>query len=206
MDCSLPGSSIHGIFQARVLEWGAITWGSTKPNLRHAAIINSQFLWHRMQLSIFTFSPLSDPLTVEVSSDWCLPFHLFLFGSQSSLLHSELPEDKSFVLFLRVKQALASTRLPFLQPLFWLGQHYSSQSLFWGKPLLLQPSTTIPLSFGDTNHVILVTVTSLTWDTQHGQRGPHSPSQTKYNTQTKLTKVCPWDYPVWNWNRRSLAS
>ena len=25
MDCSLPGSSIHGIFQARVLEWGGIT-------------------------------------------------------------------------------------------------------------------------------------------------------------------------------------
>ena len=24
MDCSLPGSSAHGIFQARVLEWGAI--------------------------------------------------------------------------------------------------------------------------------------------------------------------------------------
>ena len=24
MDCSLPGSSMHGIFQARVLEWGAI--------------------------------------------------------------------------------------------------------------------------------------------------------------------------------------
>ena len=24
MECSLPGSSIHGIFQARVLEWGAI--------------------------------------------------------------------------------------------------------------------------------------------------------------------------------------
>ena len=26
MDCSLPGSSIQGIFQARVLEWGAITF------------------------------------------------------------------------------------------------------------------------------------------------------------------------------------
>ena len=25
MDCSLPGSSIHGIFQATVLEWGAIS-------------------------------------------------------------------------------------------------------------------------------------------------------------------------------------
>ena len=29
MDCSLPGPSVHGIFQARVLEWGAIAtrWG-----------------------------------------------------------------------------------------------------------------------------------------------------------------------------------
>ena len=26
MDCSLPGSSIHGIFQAGVLEWGAIAF------------------------------------------------------------------------------------------------------------------------------------------------------------------------------------
>ena len=26
MDCSRPGSSIHGIFQARVLEWGAIAF------------------------------------------------------------------------------------------------------------------------------------------------------------------------------------
>ena len=26
MNCSLPGSSVHGIFQARVLEWGAIAF------------------------------------------------------------------------------------------------------------------------------------------------------------------------------------
>ena len=29
MDCSPPGSSIHGIFQARVLEWGAIAFSDT---------------------------------------------------------------------------------------------------------------------------------------------------------------------------------
>ena len=29
MGCSLPGSSIHGIFQARVLEWGAIAFSDT---------------------------------------------------------------------------------------------------------------------------------------------------------------------------------
>ena len=38
MDCSLPGSSVHGIFQARVLEWGAIAfsemplrWSESRP-------------------------------------------------------------------------------------------------------------------------------------------------------------------------------
>ena len=30
MDCSLPGSSVHGIFQARVLEWGAIAFSEEK--------------------------------------------------------------------------------------------------------------------------------------------------------------------------------
>ena len=33
MDCSLPGSSIHGIFQARVLEWGAIVFSRASINL-----------------------------------------------------------------------------------------------------------------------------------------------------------------------------
>ena len=31
MDCSLPGSSVHGIFQAWVLEWGAITFSEGRP-------------------------------------------------------------------------------------------------------------------------------------------------------------------------------
>ena len=30
MDCSLPGSCVHGIFQARVLEWGVIAFSMTK--------------------------------------------------------------------------------------------------------------------------------------------------------------------------------
>ena len=28
MDCSLPGSSVHGIFQARILEWGAVAFSN----------------------------------------------------------------------------------------------------------------------------------------------------------------------------------
>ena len=36
MDCSLSGSFVHGIFQARVLEWGAIAFS----NFRHRKILS----------------------------------------------------------------------------------------------------------------------------------------------------------------------
>ena len=35
MDCSLPSSSVHGIFQARVLEWGAIAFSVLTALLRY---------------------------------------------------------------------------------------------------------------------------------------------------------------------------
>ena len=46
MDCSLPGSSIHGIFQARVLEWGAIAFSNFKHTmyLFYPRLLKSQ--WH----------------------------------------------------------------------------------------------------------------------------------------------------------------
>ena len=36
MDCSLPGSSVHGTFEARVLEWGATAFSrrSSQPRNR----------------------------------------------------------------------------------------------------------------------------------------------------------------------------
>ena len=34
MDCSPPGSSVHGIFQSRVLEWGAIAFSGTEALVR----------------------------------------------------------------------------------------------------------------------------------------------------------------------------
>ena len=33
MDCSLPGSSVHGIFQARLLEWRAIAFSDVNTKL-----------------------------------------------------------------------------------------------------------------------------------------------------------------------------
>ena len=62
MDCSLPGSSIHRIFQARVVEWGAITF-SEFCFLAQAYVVGREEeachviwignIWHRL-LHIFT--------------------------------------------------------------------------------------------------------------------------------------------------------
>ena len=41
MDCSPPGSSVHGIFQARVLEWGAITFSGAYLAAAAAAAVKS---------------------------------------------------------------------------------------------------------------------------------------------------------------------
>ena len=38
MDYSPPGSSAHGIFQARILEWGAISYSNVYVKLNHFAI------------------------------------------------------------------------------------------------------------------------------------------------------------------------
>ena len=51
MDCSLPGFSIHGIFQARVLEWGAIAFSRLKTE---NDLIQSYGLGHRWSSSSMT--------------------------------------------------------------------------------------------------------------------------------------------------------
>ena len=46
-DCSPPGSSVHGIFQARVLEWGAIAFSDGRSEVKsisHGPIANKGHL------------------------------------------------------------------------------------------------------------------------------------------------------------------
>ena len=44
MDCSLPGSSIRGIFQARILEWGAIAFSECMKAMVAKALVLSKLL------------------------------------------------------------------------------------------------------------------------------------------------------------------
>ena len=66
MDCSLPGSSIHGIFRARVLKWGAIAFSSRYSLISIHVAANGIilcFLWlSDIPLYICIASSLSTPL------------------------------------------------------------------------------------------------------------------------------------------------
>ena len=79
MDCNLPGFSVHGIFQARVLEWVAISFsrGSSRPRDRTwlSRIVGRHFtLWA-------TREALEDD-----NSEW--QFFLFLVSSWGNYLLS----------------------------------------------------------------------------------------------------------------------
>ena len=51
MDCSPPGSSIHGIFQARVLEWDAIAFSGYSPAVDQ--IIKSSINGTEVKMSLY---------------------------------------------------------------------------------------------------------------------------------------------------------
>jgi len=67
MDCSLPGSFIHGIFQARVLEWGAIAFSTRR--------LNEAFFYKQERISI-----PEGPTGSFLISKLILPISSFVFS------------------------------------------------------------------------------------------------------------------------------
>ena len=64
MDCSPPGSSVHGIFQARVLEWVATAFSDDRfdeiGNRITALKGTSQAKWEENELEIFALNKLAN--------------------------------------------------------------------------------------------------------------------------------------------------
>ena len=63
MDCSLPGSSVHGIFQARVLEWGAIAFLNSNLCISQVKIgltsqLHVHFHFHALEKEMATHSSI----------------------------------------------------------------------------------------------------------------------------------------------------
>ena len=50
MDCSPPGPSVHGIFQARVLEWGAMP--SPRRGIAHSKAMHSRHFDTAFQIAL----------------------------------------------------------------------------------------------------------------------------------------------------------
>ena len=65
MDCSPPGSSAHGIFQARVREWGAIAFSVSK-NYTLVTFVN---------LPSKTFDQLNAVIYNKNNTSWHTEFH-----------------------------------------------------------------------------------------------------------------------------------
>ena len=97
MDCNLPGSSVHGVFQARVLEWGAITFSAISLSLLKPMSIESMMLSNHLILccpllllssvfpSIRVFSDES-VLRIRWPKYWSLSFSNSLSNEYSGLI------------------------------------------------------------------------------------------------------------------------
>ena len=75
MDCSLPSSSIHGIFQERILEWVAISFsrGSSQPkDQTHISCISCFGRWILYQLSHQGSPQVKNQPAVQETWDWSL--------------------------------------------------------------------------------------------------------------------------------------
>ena len=66
MDCRPPGSSVHGIFQARILEWVAMSFsrGSPQPSDLKPQLLH----WRALAGGFFTTEPLGKPFFLSRSN------------------------------------------------------------------------------------------------------------------------------------------
>ena len=84
MGCGLPGSSVHGILQARILEWVAISF-SRGSSLSRDRTLDSRIAGRHFNLTATRVS-LNQLSTESVISlylmlkDWIFPRHTFLVG------------------------------------------------------------------------------------------------------------------------------
>ena len=83
MDCSLPGSSVPGILQARILEWIAMPPSGHFPDLRLLCLIHKKLVGFLVQNTsgFFTTSATWETPTVLVSNCYIHSLSALKFGS-----------------------------------------------------------------------------------------------------------------------------
>ena len=128
MDCSLWGSSIHGIFQARVLEWVAVSFsrGSSRPRgWIWVSSIASRRFYHmshqrssltRPQMTLYKTALQNQNTSCSFIADRYLVFHLHLFVTSLSLLYFEELAANKFLFYFWYLQFSRSVMSDSLRP------------------------------------------------------------------------------------------
>ena len=98
MDCSLPVSSVHGIFQARVLEWGAIAFSAYSIYISYKYLLKkvscsdlmlsfSAWFWRLWLASVCFYMLNYNQLYVFLFCSWGSPFLLWTTFCKNLLHH-----------------------------------------------------------------------------------------------------------------------
>ena len=87
VDYSLPGSSVHGIFQARVLEWGAIAFSDEQPKLvqKEVYVSTSRIVTESTSSLFIVVSTQTVTSCISVLSDLDCCLNAFFYCSEFSL-------------------------------------------------------------------------------------------------------------------------
>ena len=120
MDCSLPGSSAHGILQARTLEWVAMPSSRGSPRSRdwthisYVSCIDRQFL--------YLYSPLGNQRYNQFSSVQSLSRVLLFATPWIAARQASLPitNSRSSLRLTSIESVMPSSRLILCRPLLLL--------------------------------------------------------------------------------------
>ena len=123
MDCSLPGSSAHGIFQASVLEWGAIAFSREDHSLD-----NMDFFFFFGRVMSLLFNTLSR-------------FVITFLPRSNHLLISWLQSPSTLI--LKPKNRKSVTNYNFSPPIFHVVMELDARILVF---LIFSLKSTLPLS------------------------------------------------------------
>ena len=131
LDCSLPGFSVHGISQSRILEWIAISSSRDLPNPR---IKLSQICLVPCITGFFTTKPPGKPIHIIQSFS-----HVQLFETprtaacQASL---SITNSQSLLKLMSIESVMPSNHLTFCCPLLLLPSIFPSIRVFSSESVL----------------------------------------------------------------------
>ena len=137
MDCSPPGPSVHGIFQARVLEWGAIL------GFINVIISPLHLVGKRCVLLSLFIEDETKPSVSAISSyhDSDFIWFLTIFSFQSKQIKSSMRDSLVSSSYVRIAPASPSMLLPLRGGTQWFFSSQKQQDLrmTWLWSVLLLP-------------------------------------------------------------------